>query len=149
MERKRKLPPRAAARVEQSAKKRAVTPSEASPTPSSTPAPAPASVASQKTPAPPEPPVREETPLPKSIQAGNPLPTVENAQPEDLSSKEYQSVQERYGRSEFSSQLLWPSIVLTGEIVVCLPSLFPDRVRSGLTRASSRNTGRNRRNAKA
>jgi hypothetical protein len=34
--------------------------------------------------------------LPKSIQAGKPLPTVEVAQPEELSSKEYQSVGERY-----------------------------------------------------
>lgn len=96
MERKRKLPPRAAARIEQSAKKRAVTPSESSPTPSSTSVPAPSSTATQKTPAPPEPTVPEEPPLPKSIQAGNPLPTVENPQPDDLSNKDYQSIQERY-----------------------------------------------------
>ncbi|KAK8073012.1 hypothetical protein PG996_006360 [Apiospora saccharicola] len=82
MERKRKLPPRAAARVEHVAKKRTATPPEKSATP---------------TPAPPTPvpePVVEEAPLPKSVQPGNPLPTVEKAQAEDLSNKVYQSVQE-------------------------------------------------------
>ena len=89
MERKRKLPPRAAARSEHAAKKR--TPSTAAaatpPERSLTPAPAPS--------APPEP-VEEERPLPKSIQPGQPLPTVEKAQPEDLPNKTYQSVQERF-----------------------------------------------------
>lgn len=84
MERKRKLPARAAARGENAAKKRNVTPREDSATPAPPPAPAPE---------PEEPPP---PPLPKSIQAGKPLPTVEVAQPEDLSSKEYQTVGERY-----------------------------------------------------
>ncbi|KAI9163165.1 hypothetical protein HJFPF1_04764 [Paramyrothecium foliicola] len=81
MERKRKLPPRAAARVEQVAKRRHVTPSERSAIPV-TPQPV-------EEPPPPPPPS-----LPKSIQAGKPLPTVEEAQPDNLSSKEYQSVSE-------------------------------------------------------
>lgn len=34
-------------------------------------------------------------PLPTSVQAGKPLPTVEDAQTDDLSAKEYQSVGER------------------------------------------------------
>ncbi|KAK8133216.1 hypothetical protein PG999_001389 [Apiospora kogelbergensis] len=82
MERKRKLPPRAAARVEHVAKKRTATPPEKSAT---------------STPAPPTPvpePVVEEPPLPKSLQPGHPLPTVEKAQADDLSNKAYQSVQE-------------------------------------------------------
>ncbi|CAM1504684.1 Fc.00g022750.m01.CDS01 [Cosmosporella sp. VM-42] len=78
MERKRKLPARAAARVEQVAKKRNITPRERSETP-----------AAAQPPEDPPPP-----PLPKSIQAGKPLPTVEVAQSEDLSAKEYQSVGE-------------------------------------------------------
>ncbi|KAM0807743.1 hypothetical protein AB5N19_08083 [Seiridium cardinale] len=80
-ERKRKNPPRGAARVEQVAKKRTATPPERSATPALAPTPAPE-------------PVVEEAPLPKSIQAGNPLPTVEKPQSDDLSSKEYQSIQE-------------------------------------------------------
>ncbi|KAL2675496.1 hypothetical protein Neosp_011682 [[Neocosmospora] mangrovei] len=84
MERKRKLPARAAARGDLAAKKRNVTPKERSATPAPPPAPPPA-------PEPEEPPP---PPLPKSIQAGKPLPTVEVAQPEDLSSKDYQSVGE-------------------------------------------------------
>lgn len=79
MERKRKLPARAAAR-EHVSKKRTVTPPD---TRSQTPAPAP--------------PVDEPpAPLPRSIQAGKPLPTVEDAQPEDLPMKDFQSIQERY-----------------------------------------------------
>ncbi|KAI1798841.1 hypothetical protein F4811DRAFT_558423 [Daldinia bambusicola] len=84
MERKRKLPARAAARVEHVSKKRTATPPERSVTP----APAAAS-----TPAPAET-APEDPPLPKSIQAGNPLPTVEHPQPDDLISKDYQSIQE-------------------------------------------------------
>ncbi|KAM0441185.1 hypothetical protein ACHAPT_000491 [Fusarium lateritium] len=84
MERKRKLPARAAARGDHAAKKRNVTPRERSATPAAPPAPPPA-------PEPEEPPP---PPLPKSIQAGKPLPTVEVAQPEDLPSKDYQSVGE-------------------------------------------------------
>ncbi|KAF5023058.1 hypothetical protein F66182_4870 [Fusarium sp. NRRL 66182] len=87
MERKRKLPARAAARSENVAKKRNVTPRERSATPA---APPPAA-----TPAPdPEPAEPPPPPLPGSVQAGKPLPTVETAQPEDLSSKDYQSVGE-------------------------------------------------------
>ncbi|KAH7001315.1 hypothetical protein EDB80DRAFT_779173 [Ilyonectria destructans] len=82
MERKRKLPARAAARSEQVAKKRNITPRERSATPAAPPPPPPA---------PEEPPP---PPLPKSIQAGKPLPTVEVAQTDDLSVKEYQSVGE-------------------------------------------------------
>ncbi|KZL73136.1 hypothetical protein CT0861_11126 [Colletotrichum tofieldiae] len=79
MERKRKLPARASARVEHVAKKRTVTPPEPR---SVTPVPAP---------------VEEPLPppsLPKSIQAGKPLPTVEEPQPDDLPAREYQSYQE-------------------------------------------------------
>ncbi|KAI1065632.1 hypothetical protein LB507_000831 [Fusarium sp. FIESC RH6] len=87
MERKRKLPARAAARGETAAKKRNVTPRERSATPAAPPpAPVPAPDPEPEEPPPP--------PLPKSVQAGKPLPTVEVAQPEDLSSKEYQSVGE-------------------------------------------------------
>lgn len=92
MERKRKLPARAAARVEQAAKKgrTATPPDHRSATPSSainsTPVPE-----EEEEPQKPPPP-----PLPTSIQPGKPLPTVEDAQPEDLPTKDYQSVQERY-----------------------------------------------------
>ncbi|KAF4967585.1 hypothetical protein FSARC_4882 [Fusarium sarcochroum] len=94
MERKRKLPARAAARGETATKKRNVTPRERSATPAAPPPPAPA-------PEPEEPPP---PPLPKSVQAGKPLPTVEVAQPEDLSSKEYQSVGESGVLSESLSR---------------------------------------------
>lgn len=89
-EKKRKLPPRAAARSEQAAKRRQT---DTPPTSrkSSTPAPAP--------PKEPEPePAVEEPPkqtLPSSVTAGKPLPTVEEPQPEDLSTKDYQTLQER------------------------------------------------------
>ncbi|OTB02929.1 hypothetical protein M426DRAFT_322174 [Hypoxylon sp. CI-4A] len=81
MERKRKLPARAAARVDHVAKKRTATPPERS----LTPAPAPTPASAEPTP--------EAIPLPKSVQAGNPLPTVEHQQPDDLG-KDYQSIQE-------------------------------------------------------
>jgi hypothetical protein len=81
MERKRKLPPRAAARVEQSSKKQNTASREKSETPAPTPQPA-------EEPPPPPP------PLPSSIQTGKPLPTTEEAQPDDLSLAEYQSVTE-------------------------------------------------------
>ncbi|TDZ17914.1 hypothetical protein Cob_v009222 [Colletotrichum orbiculare MAFF 240422] len=82
MERKRKLPARAAARSEHIAKKRTVTPPEhRSVTPTQTPADEP----------PPPPPLSQ---LPKSLQPGKPLPTVEDPQPEDLPPKEFQSLQE-------------------------------------------------------
>ncbi|KAK3346597.1 hypothetical protein B0T25DRAFT_281838 [Lasiosphaeria hispida] len=80
MEKKRKLPARAAAR-EQVAKKRNLTPQR-----SLTPAPAPAPE--------PEPAPVEEPPLPKSITAGKPLPTVETPQSDDLPNKEYQTIAE-------------------------------------------------------
>jgi hypothetical protein len=78
MERKRKLPARAA-RVEGVSKKRTSTPPESQNQPSPTPAPAPI----------------VEEPLPRSISVGKPLPTLDAPQPEDLPSKEYQSVSER------------------------------------------------------
>ncbi|KAL7787855.1 hypothetical protein V8C37DRAFT_259364 [Trichoderma ceciliae] len=81
MERKRKLPARTSARVENANKRRNVTPREER---SVTPAPPP----------PPEPVVKQPTPLPTSTQPGKPLPTVESAQRGDLSTKEYQSVLE-------------------------------------------------------
>lgn len=94
MEKKRKLPARAAARNEQATKKRksqggaavqlgrSETPAAATPTPAPDLAPAP----------------EEELPppLPKSITAGKPLPTVDVPQPDDLSTKDYQSVSERF-----------------------------------------------------
>ncbi|KAI8629603.1 hypothetical protein F5Y19DRAFT_71459 [Xylariaceae sp. FL1651] len=88
MERKRKLPARAAARVEHASKKRNTTPPE----PSATPAPPPTSASPQ----PSEPVAKEPTPatLPKSVQPGHPLPTVEKLQPDDLSHKDFQSIQE-------------------------------------------------------
>ncbi|KAK3388623.1 hypothetical protein B0T20DRAFT_386733 [Sordaria brevicollis] len=88
-EKKRKLPPRAAARSEQAAKRRQ-TDTPPTSTKSSTPAPAP-----QKEPEPE--PVAEVPPkqtLPSSITPGKPLPTVEEPQPEDLSTKDYQTLQE-------------------------------------------------------
>ncbi|KAF9876874.1 hypothetical protein CkaCkLH20_05720 [Colletotrichum karsti] len=78
MERKRKLPARAAARVEHIAKKRTVTPPEHR---SVTPVPAPVEE--------PPPPT-----LPKTVQPGKPLPTIEEPQPDDLPAREYQSFQE-------------------------------------------------------
>ncbi|KAI2463487.1 hypothetical protein F4781DRAFT_118837 [Annulohypoxylon bovei var. microspora] len=94
MERKRKLPARAAARVDHVSKKRTGTPPERSLTPG--PAPAPETTpttATVQNPVQAET-VPEEPQLPKSIQAGHPLPTVEHPQPDDLLSKDYQSFQE-------------------------------------------------------
>ncbi len=76
MERKRKLPARAA-RVENPSKKR--TPDQTPPAEPPAPSPAPA----------------VEELLPKQISAGKPLPTIDSPQPEDLPSKEYQSIAER------------------------------------------------------
>ncbi|KAI0907211.1 hypothetical protein F4823DRAFT_32594 [Ustulina deusta] len=92
MERKRKLPARAAARVEHVSKKRNSTPPDVSTTstPSSTlTSPQPAEPVAQEPPPPPT-----SAPLPKSLQPGHPLPTVEKPQPDDLSNKEFQSIQE-------------------------------------------------------
>ncbi|KAK4132753.1 hypothetical protein BT67DRAFT_406343 [Trichocladium antarcticum] len=83
MEKKRKLPARAAARAEQAAKRRNTTPPQRSATPASA-APEP-----EPTPVEDVPP-----PLPKSITTGKPLPTVDSPQPGDLSLSEYQSVTE-------------------------------------------------------
>ncbi|PHH86814.1 hypothetical protein CDD83_9728 [Cordyceps sp. RAO-2017] len=87
MEKKRKLPARAAARVEQAAKKRHVASRDRSP------ATPPAQPAKDATPPPPPPPSALSL-LPTSIQVGKPLPTVEDAQPVNLSSKDYQSISE-------------------------------------------------------
>jgi len=78
MERKRKLPARAA-RTEGVSKKRTSTPPEPrtqTPTPSA-----------------PTPPVEE--PLPRSIGSGKPLPTLETPQPTNLPLSQFQSVAER------------------------------------------------------
>ncbi|KAI0108970.1 hypothetical protein GGR51DRAFT_558764 [Nemania sp. FL0031] len=90
MERKRKLPARAAAR-EHVSKKRNSTPPDVSTT--STPSsaltsPQPAESVAH------EPSSSTSTPLPKSLVPGQPLPTVEKPQPDDLTQKEFQSVQE-------------------------------------------------------
>ncbi|KAJ5041747.1 uncharacterized protein L3040_005316 [Drepanopeziza brunnea f. sp. 'multigermtubi'] len=77
MERKRKLPARAA-RVEAVSKKRTSTPPEQR----------------LQTPTPPAPPPVVEETLPRSIAAGKPLPTVEEPQPENLPASQYQTVTE-------------------------------------------------------
>ncbi|GAB0133233.1 hypothetical protein EsDP_00001645 [Epichloe bromicola] len=77
MERKRKLPPRAAARQEQAAKRRNVTTRGRSSTPAVVEHP-------PREPTPPPPPPTPPPPLPKSIEVGKPLPTVEEAQAADL-----------------------------------------------------------------
>jgi hypothetical protein len=78
MERKRKLPARAA-RVESVSKKRMSTPPEPR----------------TKTPTPTAPAVPLVESLPKSIAPGKALPTVDEPQPENLPSKEFQSIAER------------------------------------------------------
>lgn len=75
MERKRKLPPRSSRGGEPANKKRVATPPDRSISGT------------------PQPPV-EET-LPKSIIAGMPLPTVDEPQSDNLSSKEFQTISER------------------------------------------------------
>ena len=92
MEKKRKLPARAAARVEHVSKKRTSTPpTERSITPKTA------------TPQPDPEPVPEPAPqLPTSISNGAPLPVVDTPQPSNLSSSDYQSVQERYVEILFS-----------------------------------------------
>ncbi|KAI1174436.1 hypothetical protein F4777DRAFT_384677 [Nemania sp. FL0916] len=92
MERKRKLPARAAARGEHVSKKRNSTPPDISttPTPSSAlTSPQRASSAAQE-----PPPTSSSAALPKSVQPGQPLPTVEKPQADDLSNRDFQSVQE-------------------------------------------------------
>lgn len=89
MERKRKLPARTSARVENANKRRNLTPrEERSVTPAPPPPPPPEPVVKEPTPTPPP-------PLPTLLQPGKPLPIVESAQAGDLSAKEYQSVLER------------------------------------------------------
>lgn len=78
MERKRKLPARAA-RVEAVSKKRTSTPPEQR----------------LQTPTPPAPPPPVEETLPRSIAPGKPLPTVEDPQPDNLPASQYQTVTER------------------------------------------------------
>lgn len=91
MERKRKLPARAAARAEQLAKRR--NPSTRSRTKTPTPPPPPPEpVIEEPTPTPPP------APLPTSVEPGKPLPTIEVAQPHDLSPEDYQSISERFVR---------------------------------------------------
>ncbi|KAG5995058.1 hypothetical protein E4U52_000410 [Claviceps spartinae] len=88
MERKRKIPPRAAARQEQAAKKRIGLTRGASSTP--TVVELPPRDPTPRSPSPPTPPPT----LPKTIEVGKPLPTIEEAQAVDVSSKEYQSLTE-------------------------------------------------------
>ncbi|KAG6028836.1 hypothetical protein E4U19_001247 [Claviceps sp. Clav32 group G5] len=88
MERKRKIPPRAAARQEQAAKKRISITRGASSTP--TVVELPPRDPTPRSPSPPTPPPT----LPTTIEVGKPLPTIEEAQAADLSSKEYQSLTE-------------------------------------------------------
>ncbi|OAA80988.1 hypothetical protein LEL_00533 [Akanthomyces lecanii RCEF 1005] len=88
MERKRKLPARAAARAEQLAKRRNASAREPTKTPTPPPPPPPQPVVEESPPTPPPP------PLPTSVEPGKPLPTVEVAQSEDLSPEVYQSISE-------------------------------------------------------
>lgn len=98
MEKKRKLPARTSARVENANKRRNMTPrAERSVTP--LPPPPPPEPVKEPSPSPPPPP----PPLPTSIQPGKPLPTVEIAQPDDLSAKEYQSISERHVYCDLST----------------------------------------------
>ncbi|KAG5979620.1 hypothetical protein E4U55_004948 [Claviceps digitariae] len=87
MEKKRKLPPRAAARQEHAAKRINVTTRRGSSTPAVVDPP-------PREPTPSPPPPTPPPPLPKSIEVGKPLPTIGEAQATDLSSKEYQSLTE-------------------------------------------------------
>ncbi|PBP26770.1 hypothetical protein BUE80_DR002251 [Diplocarpon rosae] len=84
MERKRKLPARAA-RVESASKKRTSTPPHQR---LQTPAPATPPVPSLPLPVP------VEESLPRSIAAGKPLPTLEEPQPDNLPTSQYQTVTE-------------------------------------------------------
>lgn len=141
MEKKRKLPARAAARVEQMAKRRTKTPERLSETPAPS---APSDPESTSTPVA----VQERPPpLPTSVQAGKPLPTVEDPQPEDLPAKDYQLVSERYVLmvTHHSVVVDRPSLqMLTLELaVVCYPSHSTDLDENGSARAYSRSSGAN------
>ncbi|KAM0669808.1 hypothetical protein ACQRIU_000203 [Beauveria bassiana] len=87
MERKRKLPARAAARAEQLAKRRNASARDRTKTPTPPPPP-PEPIVEPSPPTPPRP------PLPTSVESGKPLPTIEVAQSHDLSPEEYQSISE-------------------------------------------------------
>jgi hypothetical protein len=131
MERKRKLPARGASRTESAAKKRTLTPPENR---SVTPAPAP--------------PVEEPPPpLPKSIQPGKPLPTVEDAQSEGLPMTDFQSVQERY--VSFPTDRTPCRGSDSRQAVVSFPSHCIDHDRYGSAKACSNDTGRNRSRSEA
>ncbi|KAL2195001.1 hypothetical protein P885DRAFT_42044 [Corynascus similis CBS 632.67] len=92
MERKRKLPARAAARAEQAAKRRTTTPPQRSATPAPAPEPEPTPVEDLP------------PPLPKSVTAGKPLPTVDSPQPDDLPFSDFQTVTESGVLSESLSR---------------------------------------------
>lgn len=151
------MPARAAARVEQAAKKSRtetpLPPDHRTATPSSVhnSTPAPEDIQEPARPPPP--------PLPTSIQPGRPLPTIEDPQPEDLPNKEYQTIQERYGASihhchrgtPVSHASRSPSrlYMLTVRFaVVSWPSHFHDRAKDGSARFCLRNTGRSRQRRK-
>ncbi|KAH8718840.1 SWR1-complex protein 3 [Beauveria bassiana] len=87
MERKRKLPARAAARAEQLAKRRNASTRDRTKTPTPPPPP-PEPIVEPSPPTPPRP------PLPTSVESGKPLPTIEVAQSHDLSPEEFQSISE-------------------------------------------------------
>jgi hypothetical protein len=80
MEKKRKLPARRT-RAEPAGKKRALSKSPER--------------RQTSTPAAPAPPLVAEPTLPTSIETNKPLPTVDEPQPDDLSSTEFQSISER------------------------------------------------------
>ncbi|POS85873.1 hypothetical protein EPUL_001998 [Erysiphe pulchra] len=87
MERKRKLPARAA-RADSVSKKRILTPPGLQ-----TPTQISESQSTRST---------ERTPLPSSITLGKPLPTIAQPQPSDLSLKDYQSIPERQAKPGWS-----------------------------------------------
>ncbi len=95
------MPARASALVEHAAKKRTITPpANRSGTPTSAAAAAAAAATTAVATAAATAPVVDEQPpppqpLPKTIQSGKPLPTVEEPQVEDLSMQDFQTVQER------------------------------------------------------
>jgi hypothetical protein len=133
MERKRRLPARAA-RVESASKKRTSTPPEQR---------------NQTPPTPTAPPPAVEESLPKSIAAGKPLPTLDEQQPDNLSSKEFQSISERCA---FSPRMLSHSKKYTdpcAATVEFLQSHYNDHEQNGSARASSRNIGRSQRRRRA
>jgi hypothetical protein len=135
MEKKRKLPPRAAARAEQAAKRRTLTPPQRSETP--TPAPAP-----ERDPTPVE---EAPPPLPTSITPGKPLPTVESPQPDDLSNAEYQTVTERYDSLKHESgRSIILSLGTDSLEVASSQNRCRAHVRNGPWTAFSRNIGPSR-----